>query len=136
MSATTLLQLLLGSMTAFQGEGFVSTLAPGFRDRLVPGDWNEPVCVAMGPDSSFFVVERRGVVWRVVHDRRQDPPFLDLSQEVNSGFGKGMKGFVLDPAYETNGYVYAFYEVDRHHLLHFGSPDYDPGADDHANPTI
>jgi len=42
---------------------------------------------------------------------------LDITQEVGDWGDYGLLGFALDPNYNTNGYIYLSYVVDRHHLL-------------------
>ncbi len=128
--------LLWPASAAAEELGFAPVFPPGFRDVVVPGDWVEPVLLTFDPLGRLYVLERRGVVWRVENDHKLPTPFLDLSCEVDSGFGKGMKGFVLDPGFARNGHVYGFYDVDRHHLLYHGTPRYDRDANDYTNPTI
>ena len=48
----------------------------------------------------------------------------------------GLLGFVLDPDYLNNGYFYLFYVVDRHHLLHFGTREYDASITSENEATI
>ncbi len=45
----------------------------------------------------------------------------------------GFLGFVLDPSFETNGLIYVSYIVDRHYLLNFGTPAYNPPPGDNAS---
>ena len=45
-------------------------------------------------------------------------------------------GFALDPAFRVNGYIYLLYAVDRHYLLYFGTPSYNPNANEYNNATI
>jgi glucose/arabinose dehydrogenase len=47
-----------------------------------------------------------------------------------------MMGFALDPDYDTNGFIYLLYVVDRHHLLYFGTPSYSSTTDEYWNATI
>ncbi|MFT4538104.1 MAG: hypothetical protein ACI841_001095 [Planctomycetota bacterium] len=47
-----------------------------------------------------------------------------------------MLGPALAPGFLMNGYLYLSYVVDRHHLLHFGTPQYDPTANDFMSAKI
>ncbi|MBC6607573.1 PQQ-dependent sugar dehydrogenase [Hymenobacter sp. BT188] len=47
-----------------------------------------------------------------------------------------MLGFALHPDFDTNGYFYLFYTVDRHHLMNFGTSNYSPTTDEYFNATI
>ena len=47
-----------------------------------------------------------------------------------------MLGFAVDPAFESNGLIYLMYAVDRHHLLNFGTPNYNPATTITGQATI
>ena len=66
--------------------------------------------------SRAFAWEREGRVWILDDDAPVATPFLDISDEVLGWRDHGMLGFALDPGFRTNGYVYLFYAVDRHHV--------------------
>ena len=108
--------------------GFISTTA-------VPGiTWTQPVGAVFSKyGNQLFVWEKGGLVYvcnrNVDGDYiRQNDPVLDISEEVGNYADYGLLGFVLDPKFESNGYIYASYVVDRHHLLYFGTPDYNPAT--------
>ncbi|MBL0098460.1 MAG: hypothetical protein IPP46_19770 [Bacteroidetes bacterium] len=44
--------------------------------------------------------------------------------------GSWFKWFCLDPNFMVNGYIYLHYTVDRHHLMKFGTPQYNANTDD------
>ena len=84
-----------------------------------------PVGVTFDDRGFSYVWEKGGVVWLLdSNDVRLPEPFLDLSEEVAEWRDHGLLGFVLDPDFLFNGYVYCMYVVDRHHLFHFGTPQY------------
>jgi glucose/arabinose dehydrogenase len=112
--------------------------------------WDEAVALTFDEIGRLWVVERGGRIWIVDPD---DPhgaapePFIDISDEVGSWQDHGMLSAALDPNFTQNGYVYLFYIVDRHHLLHcneapggIGEPvcdaGYDPTADEYLDATI
>jgi len=106
-------------------------LPPGFVDEPVLTGWNEAAGLAFSPVGDHLVVwEKAGRVWLMRNGQRQAAPLLDINDEVNAWRDFGLLGFALDPAFETNGYIYALYTVDHHHLQFFGTPNYNPAAND------
>src|SRR5207247_2094265 len=83
-----------------------------------------------------YVWERTGKVWIVENGVKLAQPLIDITEEVGSWGDHGLMGFALDPAFQTNGYIYLFYIVDRHYLLYYGTPSYDPNANEYNNATI
>ena len=100
------------------------------------GGWNQPVGITFDDSGRAFVWERGGRVWIVEDDIKQPVPLLDLAEEVGNWRDFGMLGFALDPQFLSNGYVYALYVVDYHHLKHFGTPQYDPSVNEYFHDTI
>lgn len=89
------------------------TLPPGFRiDQVVPGaELDDAVAIDLAADGRIFIAEESGLVWVVVNGVRQAEPWLDLRSEVFRDFADegALSGFVLDPSFMTNGFVYALY---------------------------
>ncbi|HKK39810.1 MAG TPA: PQQ-dependent sugar dehydrogenase, partial [Cryomorphaceae bacterium] len=54
-------------------------------------------------------------------------------EEVGFWADHGLISAVLDPDFLENGYIYLLYNVDRHHLLYFGTEEYDAEIDDDFN---
>jgi len=82
----------------------------------------------------MFVWERPGKVW--VTENNQKQLLLDISQEVGGYRDFGLLGFALHPQFETNGYFYLLYTVDRHHLLHYGTSNYSATTNEYYKATI
>jgi hypothetical protein len=113
------------------------TLPPGFVEETVGGTWNQAVGLTFSADGRLYIWEKAGRVWRVDEaGNRLSPPLLDLSEEVGDWRDYGMLGFVLHPNFLSNGYVYALYVVDYHHLEHFGTPSYSPTTNEYFHDTI
>ena len=92
------------------------TLPSGFSSALVSSQWNQAVGLTFNKDGSqMFVWEKEGKVWVVRNNQKK--LFIDISEEVGDWRDFGLLGFALDPHFETNGYFYLLYTVDRHHLL-------------------
>ena len=109
----------------------------GFTRTSWPGDWGEIVGVVPTGDGRFIAWEKAGRAWMVGPDGQASvEPLLDIRDEVGNWRDHGMLGLAVDPDFLSNGHVYILYVVDRHHLLFFGTPNYDPGTDDYLSATI
>ncbi|RSK25213.1 PKD domain-containing protein [Hymenobacter metallilatus] len=107
----------------------------GFTSTLVSDQWNEAVGLTFTASGShMFVWERPGKVWTVQNGQRR--LLLDISEEVGAWHDHGLLGLALHPQFETNGYFYLFYLVDRHHLLNYGTAAYNPATNDYFSATI
>ncbi|MDB5262891.1 MAG: C-terminal target protein [Adhaeribacter sp.] len=108
---------------------FSQTLPPGFTDTEVSAQWNEAVGLTFNKTGNqMFVWERTGRVYVVENNQRQ--VLIDLREEVAGYWDMGLLGFALHPQFETNGYFYLLYNVDRHHLLHYGTSNYNQNANE------
>ena len=112
------------------------TLPPEFSEALVMSGFYEPVGCTWDATGRSYVWEKRGMVWIIENGLRLPDPLIDLSEEVGNWRDHGMLGFTLDPDFMNNGYIYLMYVVDRHHLLYYGTPQYDPDADIFYEATI
>jgi glucose/arabinose dehydrogenase len=109
---------------------------PGLVEVPVAGGWQQPVGLTFAEDGRMFVWERSGKVWIVENDIKSPQPLIDLSEEVGNWRDYGMLGFALDPSFSSNGFIYLLYVVDYHHLKHFGTPQYNPNANQYFHDTI
>jgi PKD repeat protein/glucose/arabinose dehydrogenase len=115
----------------------MAATAPGFVEEPVGSGWDAVVGVTFDQAGNLYGWEKAGRVWIVHPDGTKHPtPLIDLHEEVGNWTDHGMLGFALDPNFLANGYIYLFYVVDRHHLLHFGTPGYDPATDEYFAATI
>ncbi len=115
-----------------------ATMPAGFSETVIPsgGTWTEAVGLAFGNTGRMYVWERGGRVWIKDAGETSASLLLDITQEVGGYNDLGLLGFALDPGFEINGYVYLLYNVDRHHLLHFETPNYNPNANEYYAATI
>lgn len=82
----------------------LETVASGFSD---------PVYVTHAGDERLFVVERRGVIQVVENGQALPEPFLDISDDVESGQSEqGLLGLAFHPNYAENGLFYIYYIKD------------------------
>jgi len=115
--------------------GYAQSPPDGFSAITVSSGWVEPVGMTFSNDGQkMFVWERGGKVWVVEHGQKQ--LLLDISEEVGGWHDHGLLGFALHPQFETNGYFYALYLVDRHYLLNYGTSAYRSTSNDYFTATI
>ncbi len=103
-------------------------LPEGFVDEEVEGPWDYIVGFVFDEAGGMYAWERGGKIFRVENDQKATAPILDISEEVGFFGDHGMLGMALHPNFLNNGYIYLLYAVDRHHLIHFGTANYDPAA--------
>jgi PKD repeat protein/glucose/arabinose dehydrogenase len=103
-------------------------LPEGFVDERVGESWPSAVGFAFAENGDLFVWTKLGKVFVEIDGVRQEAPLLDLSEEVATYGDHGLLGFALHPNFLNNGFFYVLYAVDRHHLLYYGTPQYDPNA--------
>lgn len=128
--------LLVGLCTAGVPEAHAQTVPTGFNNALVMGGWNEPVGFTFDSNGRWYVWERGGKVWIVENGVRLAQPLIDLSAEVGGWRDHGLLGFTLDPNFLSNGKIYLMYAVDRHHLMNFGTGNYNAATDQYYSATI
>jgi glucose/arabinose dehydrogenase len=118
-----------------------ASLPAGFTEEAFAGPWSEPVGLAFEPDQltsggRAYVWERAGQVWIVENGVKQSPPLIDISEEVGGWRDFGLLGFALHPNFRQNGYIYLAYTADHHYLTKFGTPNYNPAANEYYMATI
>ncbi len=112
------------------------SLQPGFADALVMGGWTNPVGVTWDANGRAYVWEKRGMVWIVENGVRLTDPLIDIRGEVGDWRDHGCLGFALDPNFLANGRIYLMYLVDRHHLMHHGTANYNPNTNEYFAASI
>lgn len=119
------------------GVFFVSfaQMPTNFQDNSYASGFNGVNGITFDANGRMYAWEKEGRV----HIRNTDGSWsllMDISEEIDPVGDHGLKGFALDPNFLTNGYFYMMYEVDRHHLLYYGTSEYDPNANAWAQATI
>ena len=119
------------------------TVPTGFSVTNIATGWTNPVGGTFTKDGKkLFVWEKGGKVWVCIWNpstskyEKQSVPVLDISPEVGDWRDLGMLGFAVDPHFDNNGLIYLMYVVDRHYLLNFGTPNYNPATNEYFNATI
>ena len=107
----------------------------GFQDTIYESGFEGVNGITFDASGRAYIWEKIGKLYcRTLDGVRHQ--ILDISDEVNTATDSGLKGVALHPNFLTNGYVYLLYEVDRHHLMNFGTSSYNPLADEHLNASI
>jgi glucose/arabinose dehydrogenase len=72
---------------------------------------DQPVYVASTPADSgaLYVVEKVGVIERVVNDVTDPTPFLDISKKVGTAEERGLLSMAFSPTYAQDGLYYIYY---------------------------
>src|SRR5690349_3379868 len=126
--------LFVAGLVLFFKPGSSQTLPAGFTTSLIGSDCNLPLGTAFTKDGQkLFVREKDGRVYVCNLDAsgnyiKQSTPVLDISEEVANWCDHGLMGFALDPNYLSNGLIYLLYVVDRHYLIYYGTPSYNPAT--------
>ncbi|SIT74776.1 Por secretion system C-terminal sorting domain-containing protein [Pontibacter indicus] len=109
----------------------------GFTNVQIGSNWDAAVGLTFSKDGNrIYVWEKGGKVWIVENGQKLPTPLIDISEEVGNWVDHGLLGFALDPNFDSNGYLYLLYVVDRHHLLYYGTGSYSPSANDFNSATI
>src|SRR3954468_9263543 len=87
------------------------TVVSGFTESaFVPGGLDSPTTMAFAPDGRLFVAEQGGAIRIVKPDGTLlDTPFVTLPTTAEGE--RGVIGLVLDPQFNENHFVYAYYTV-------------------------
>lgn len=126
-----LFAIILSSSIAF------AQLPDDFYNELVISNFDRPVGITFDERGRGYLWSQAGQVWTFDKDGvLGETPFIDISEEVLNWKDHGLVGFTLDNEFLTNGHVYLFYAADRHHILHYGTAEYDPNITIEGQATI
>jgi glucose/arabinose dehydrogenase len=105
--------------------------------ELVASGLNQPMTVTSAPgDPRLFVTEKSGVVYTVDRETGAKSLFLDISSKVGTDGERGLLGFTLDPAFQSNGRFYLDYSdrttgntiIERYQASSINPSVGDPGS--------
>ena len=121
-------------------EAGAANVPAGFTETLIPGpnagNWTEAVGVTFSAAGRMFVWERPGRIWFRDPGETNFTQLLDISEEVGDWGDAGCLGFAVDPQFQVNGNIYLLYVVDRHHLMNFGTSNYNSSSNLYNQATI
>jgi glucose/arabinose dehydrogenase len=100
------------------GPALAATYAdPDFHEDAIVGGLTIPTTAAWAPDGRLFIAEKSGVLKVVNQGETSAGTILDISDEVNDAYDRGLLGLAIDADYETNHYVYLLYTAEKHPLM-------------------
>ncbi len=121
-----LLVLLLAGGLAWGLERVLAaaTFPPGFVSEAVVSGLSQPTVIDWTPDGRMFIAQQGGRV-RVVQDGQLLPTdFIDISDQVNNNWNRGLVGMAIHPSFPISPYVYLLFTYDPPDL-----PGYDYAVD-------
>lgn len=102
-------------------------LPDGFTDELLDVNLISPIGMEFSENGFGFIWEKSGRVWSLdTLDQISSQPIINIREEVSNYGDHGLVNIALSPNFLIDGYIYLIYATDRHHLLNFGTPEYDP----------
>jgi glucose/arabinose dehydrogenase len=116
-------------------------LPAGFNATLLQSGYTQPMGIVFSQQGQkMWVWEKSGKIflsnWNGSSYVRQSTPVLNISPEVGDWRDFGFMSVALDPNFATNGLIYCLYTVDRHHLLNFGTANYNAATNAYLAATI
>lgn len=96
---------------------YYTALPAGYRLETVVAGLRRPTSLAFTPDGRLLVTEQPGAI-RVVEDGRLQPepyyvPDVFFPDSEDQIIEFGLVGITVDPDFEQNGYVYAYYSTQH-----------------------
>src|SRR5271154_2382240 len=83
------------------------TYPPGFSKVLLATSLANPTSMAFAPDGRIFIAEQGGRMLVIKDGIKLPTPFMKLT--VDSADERGLVGVAIDPDFENNSYLYAYY---------------------------
>ena len=112
------------------------SLPEGFHFETITDDVAYPVGMVHTGSADSYVWTQDGKVYIIRDGEVDTQPLIDLSDEVGFWSDHGMLGLALHPDFESNGWMYLMYVVDRYHLFHAEDSNYDPTRNAYNQATI
>ncbi len=85
------------------------TFPSGFNQQLVASGFTKPTVFAFAPDGRLFVAEQTGRVKIIKNGSVLTRAFIKVN--VSSIGERGLLGIAIDPAFNTNHYIYLYYTL-------------------------
>ncbi len=89
-----------------------TTVPPSFVQEIVASGFDAPTDMAFLPDGRMLVAEHAGLI-KLTGPGGTTTTFLDLRSKVNNYGERGLIGIAVDPQFQQNGFVYAYYVYEH-----------------------
>jgi PKD repeat protein len=126
--------LLCFNVIAFKNAA--AQIPAGFEFTQVTDQIPGAVTAEFAFNGNIYISDFTGKVWLIQDGVLNPMPVVNISDEVAAYAELGCLGFALHPNFESNGFFYLLYVVDRHHLLFAGTPDYNSQTNLYEQATI
>ena len=93
------------------------TYPADFQEQAIVTGLTQPVAAEWAPDGRMFIAEKPGVLKVVPPGATTATTILDISSQVNSSYDRGLLDIALDANFDTNGFLYLLYVVERSPLM-------------------
>ena len=98
-----------------------ATIDSRFQKVVLDNTVSDPVALSVAPDGRVFFIERGGAI-KIYRPRTSDTVIAG-QLSVFTGHEDGLLGIALDPAFQTNGWIYLFYSpagsIPQQHVSRF-----------------
>lgn len=94
----------------------VETVAPTFMHVSIASDIEAPTAMAFTPDGRILVCEQSGNLRLIKNETLLSTPALTLNvnQDAQGTYSeRGLLGIAVDPAFDSNNYIYLFYTTSE-----------------------
>ena len=88
-----------------------------FHEDTIVGGLTIPTTAAWAPDGRVFIAEKSGLLKVLNPGESSATTILDISDQVNDAYDRGLLGLAVDTSFETNHYVYLLYTGEAHPLM-------------------
>ncbi len=89
------------------------TAPPGFDTSAFAGGFTYPTSARFLPDGRMLVADKQGELWLIVDGVTRATPVIDLRDQVDDYWDRGMVGLAVDPNFASNGYIYLYYALEN-----------------------
>jgi glucose/arabinose dehydrogenase/PKD repeat protein len=103
-----LLVAALAALLALAPSASAAVYPPGFSESEVVTGLNQPTAVAWAPDGRMFIAQKPGFVDVVPAGGSAPQEILDIEDQVNSYWDRGLLGLALDSDFATPGHNFLY----------------------------
>jgi glucose/arabinose dehydrogenase len=101
-----------GRLLTAQAVSDEAELRPGFVQEIAVKALDGPTAFAIAPDGRIYITQKAGAVRVFADGKLLRDNFIDLSNEVNQAFDRGLVGVTLHPDFPRTPFVYFSYAFE------------------------